>query len=127
MASVFELISEQLADPLGQWSLGTFGAIAEFSRDPGEPAAIAQSEASAAVVTPRRAIRLAKRAELRPIAFETVTTSAWSQRVAFCLPEALSAMNRRDALTELGPDQNALRPQDRGAVVFDLGLGAHQV
>jgi hypothetical protein len=29
-------------------------------------------------------------------------------------------------LTELGVDRDALRPQDRGSVVFDLGLGAWQ-
>ena len=64
---------------------------------------------------------------LRPVAFETITTQGWSQRVAFCLPEAESAMSRRAALTELGPDNEALRAQDRGAVLFDLGLGVLQV
>ena len=36
-------------------------------------------------------------------------------------------MSRRTVLTEVGPDDEALRPQDRGAVLFDLGLGALQV
>src|SRR5262249_31678880 len=67
------------------------------------------------------------RAGLRPFAFETITTQAWSQRVAFCLPASDSAMYRRTALTELGPDGEALREQDRGALMFDLGLGAVQV
>jgi hypothetical protein len=35
-------------------------------------------------------------------------------------------MNRRSALTELGPDRDALRPEDRGSILFDLGLGALQ-
>jgi hypothetical protein len=127
MADVFELIVEQLADTGAQWSLGTFGAIAEFMRDADEPAEISQSETSMAVVTPRGGIRIDARPDLRPIAFETITTSAWSQRVAFCLPEAASAMRRRPVLTELGPDEQALRTQDRDAVLFDLGLGVHQV
>jgi hypothetical protein len=67
------------------------------------------------------------RPNLRPIAFETITTQAWSQRVAFCLPAAESAMNRRTVLAELGPDVDALRSQDRRAIRFDLGLGAAQV
>src|SRR6476646_8479222 len=121
MASVFELIVDQLADPHAQWSLGTFGAIAEFMREPDEPADIAQTESSMSVVTPRGGVRLVTRPNLRPIAFETITTQAWSQRVAFCLPAAESAMNRRAVLTELGPDTDALRRQDRGAVRFDLG------
>lgn len=127
MATAFDLIADQLADPHAQWSLGTFGAIAEFMRDADEPAEIAREDQSISVVTARGGIRLEARPNLRPIAFETITTQAWSQRVAFCLPEAESAMNRRAALTELGPDAGALRAQDRGAVVFDLGLGAAQV
>jgi hypothetical protein len=35
-------------------------------------------------------------------------------------------MNRRGALTELGPDVAALREEDRDSVLFDLGLGALQ-
>jgi len=127
MASAFELIVDQLADPHAQWSLGTFGAIAEFMRDPDEPAEIARDETSISVVTPRGGIRLSARANLRPVAFETITTQDWSQRVAFCLPAAESAMSRRTALTELDPDADALRPQDRDALLFDLGLGAGQV
>jgi hypothetical protein len=36
-------------------------------------------------------------------------------------------MHRRTVLTECGPDDEALRPQDRAAVLFDLGLGTAQV
>ena len=36
-------------------------------------------------------------------------------------------MNRCAVLTEIGPDRGALRPQDAGALLFDLGLGVHQV
>jgi hypothetical protein len=127
MAGAFDLITEQLADPEAQWSLGTFGAIAEFSRDADERAEIQHGEMSASVVTPRGGIRLLAHPDLRPIAFETVTTQAWSQRVAFCLPQAAAAMSGRDVLTEIGPDNESLRAEDRGALLFDLGLGALQV
>jgi hypothetical protein len=127
MAGAFDLITEQLAEPEAQWSLGTFGAIAEFIRDAGEAAEIQHSEISISVVTPRGALRLLAHPELRPVAFETISTQAWSQRVAFCLPQAASAMNQRKILTEVGPDDEALRAQDRGAMLFDLGLGALQV
>jgi hypothetical protein len=127
MASAFELIADELADPEAQWSLGTFGAIAEFMRDADEPAEVVREEPVAAVVTPRGGIRLEVRLGLRPIAFETITTQSWSQRVAFCLPERESTTSRRTVLTELGPDAQALRAQDRGGVLFDLGLGLLQV
>ena len=126
MGSDFGLIAEQLAHPDAQWSLGTFGAIAEFMRDADEPAEMVRGETSISVLTPRGGIRLEAHAVLRPVAFETITTSAWSQRVAFCLPEAESAMGRRAVLTPLGPDRDALRPQDRGAELFDLGLDVLQ-
>lgn len=124
---VIELIAAQLEDPDAPWSLGTFGAIAEFMRDTDEPAEFERGDLSMSVVTPRGGLRLLAHPELRPVAFETITTQAWSQRLAFCLPQAASAMSRRAALTELGPDNDALRAQDRGAVLFDLGLGALQV
>src|SRR5690349_6999802 len=127
MAGAFDLITEQLADPDAQWSLGTFGAIAEFSREADEPVDIQKGEISASALTPRGGIRLLAHPDLRPIAFETVTTEAWSQRIAFCLPQAAAAMSGRDVLTEIGPDKEALRAEDRGAVLFDLGLGALQV
>lgn len=124
---LIDLISGQIADPETQWSLGTFGAIAEFSRDAGEPVTLATNETSASAVTPRGGIRIDAREGLRPFAFETVTTQAWSQRIVFCLPEQLAAMSRRKVLTEIGPDAQALREEDRGATVFDLGLDALQV
>lgn len=126
-SSLLDFIAGQIADTDAQWSLGTFGAIAEFMRDPDEPAAVERSEAAVSAVTARGGIRLHVPAGLRPIAFETVTTQAWSQRVAFCLPERDSAMGQRAVLTELGPDTQALRAEDRGATVFDLGLDVLQV
>ncbi len=47
--------------------------------------------------------------------------------MALCLPVGQCAMNRRTALTELGPDTEALREQDRSAILFDLGLDALQI
>ena len=110
--TVFDLIADQLDDPEATWSLGTFGAIAEFMRGAGEPAEIERSEAAMSVVTPRGGIRIDFRPDLKPVAFETITTRSWSQRVALCLPEREATMNRRAVLTELGADTRTLRPQE---------------
>ena len=125
--SLLDFIGGQIDDPDAQWSLGTFGAIAEFSRDPDEQAEIVRGETSVRVVTARGGIRIDARPDVRLVAFETVTTQAWSQRVALCLPERAAAMGQRAALTEIGADRQPLREQDRGAVLFDLGLDALQV
>src|ERR1044072_5896779 len=121
-ASAFELIADQLADPEAQWSLGTFGAIAEFMRDADEPAEVVRDDPTAAVVTARGGIQLHALPGLKPTAFETITTQSWAQRVDFCLPDRESAMSRRAALAELGPDTRGLRAEGRAAVLFDLGL-----
>src|SRR5262245_35198310 len=61
------------------------------------------------------------------VASESITRESWSHRIALCLPERDCLMSRRDVLTELGPDNAALRAADREGVMFDLGLGCAQV
>jgi len=123
--SVSELVAEHLANADTQWSLGTFGGIAEFSRDPDETASITlNGELSA--VTARGGVRIAQTGGVRPFASESISKLGWNHRVALCLPETSCAMNGRMALTELGPDKEALRPDDKSGILFDLGLGARQ-
>jgi hypothetical protein len=125
------LIGDYLADPLASWSIGTFGALAEFMRDVDEPVELVTSTAAvtAAVSTARGAIRVVASPQLRPVAFERPvgTDTHWAHSVALCLPEAASLMSRRTVVTELGPDSEAVRAQDRGGLLFDLGLGAPHV
>ena len=124
---LLDVLVEQMTDVETGWSIGTFGAIAEFSRDVGEATEIDLGDGAASAVTGRGGLRIGVSGSLRVIAAETLTRLSWSQRVALCLPEQGCAMNRRTVLTEIGPDEEALRPQDRTAILFDLGLGALQV
>lgn len=114
------MLAEQLADPAACWSVGTFGAIAEFARDADEPA----DRDDRTVRTPRGALSVAADRRIRPVAYERPTAGGgWSQAIALCMPAPECAMHRRSVVTELGADRDALRTQDRGAVLFDLGLG----
>jgi hypothetical protein len=124
--AAIDLLHAQIADADTQWSLGTFGGIAEFSRDRDEKVCLTQSAAGAAAVTARGGIAIELSDDCRPFAFECITRSSWSQRVALCLPAADCAMNRRTVLTELDVDHEALQPKHRGSTLFDLGLGALQ-
>jgi len=122
-----DLLVDHIRDPHASWACGRFGAIAEFHRDPDEPAEIATGpmiEAS----TSRGAIRIEVLPELRPVAYETISSciESWGQGVALCLPRDKAAMSGRAVVTELGPDHAAVRPQDRAAILFDLGLGGEQ-
>jgi len=122
-----DLLVDHIRDPGASWACGRFGAIAEFHRDPDEPVAIA-TDPSIVAATGRGAIRLELLPELRPVAYETISSciESWGQGVALCLPKAAAAMSGRTVVTELGPDREAVRPQDRDAILFDLGLGGEQ-
>ena len=124
--SVELLLRDHLADPACTWSLGAYGAVAAFARDPAESAAFCEG-GRIGLATPRGAIALTASPDLVPFAYETGFTGGWSQAVALCLPAQACAMGRRVVLTELGPDEAASRAQDRGAILFDLGLGLRAV
>jgi hypothetical protein len=125
-AAAIDLLQREISNPDTQWSLGTFGAIAEFSRDPDEPVRLVQSAETVSAVTPRGGIALKSHAAIRAFASEGITKTGWNQRVALCLPRDDCAMNQRVVLTEIGPDRQAPREEDREAILFDLGLGALQ-
>lgn len=120
------ILRAHLHDPSSQWNLGTFGAIAEYMRDPGEPVAITDEAGLLAAATARGGVGFRRLEGLRLFASETAVGTGWSHRIALCLPEAECAMNRRVVLTELGPDAEALRREDAEGILFDMGLGTLQ-
>jgi len=124
---VMTFLAGQLADIEAGWSVGTFGAIAEFTRDAGAPADLHQTSDGISVVTDKGGLSIAPLPGLRLIASESPTTESWSHRVALCLPQESCAMSQRSTLTEIGPDGAALRAEDRNGVLFDLGLGTLQI
>lgn len=125
-AGALALLRRGIADPDTQWSLGTFGAIAEFSRDEDEAAQVSMAAGMLSAITERGGIAVRLDPHIRPFASESLTKADWNQRVALCLPEDACAMNRRGVLTELDADAEALREEDRDSILFDLGLGALQ-
>jgi len=78
-------------------------------------------------VTARGGVCVSAQASLRPIASESPTAEAWQHRVALCLPRELCGMSSRRELTEIGPDTDALRAEERSGILFDLGLGLLQI
>jgi hypothetical protein len=54
---LLDFLANQLADADAAWSLGTFGAIAEFTRDADEAAAISRAGEMISVVTARGGVR----------------------------------------------------------------------
>lgn len=122
------LLARHVVDAGTSWSVGTFGAIAEFHRDPDEPASVSIEDDRFAVSTARGAVSLHVVPHLRAIAYETPGGHGrtWSHAVALCLPSPLALGHRRQCLTELGLDDEAIRTEDRVATLFDVGLGCTQ-
>jgi hypothetical protein len=125
--ALLDWLSAELADAETAWSVGSFGASAEFMRDAGEAMSLQRADGSISAVTARGGLRVEAHDKMLPVASESLTTQTWSHRVALCLPEAISAMDQRTVLTEIGPDAGALRVLDRAAILFDLGLGTFQI
>lgn len=119
--AVEALLRGALDDARTAWSLGSFGALAEFMRDADEHV-VPLTDGRLGAHTSRGAIALDPTPDLRPIAYETAVDSGWNHAVALCLPDDACAMSRRGIVTELGPDREAARQEDRGAILFDLGL-----
>ncbi|MDP4022830.1 hypothetical protein Q8W71_09370 [Methylobacterium sp. NEAU 140] len=119
-AAVEGLLRAHLADPASAWSLGVYGAVAAFARGPDEPG-VPLEDGRLGLATARGALALTP--DVTPFAYETGFTGGWSQAVALCLPAAACARAGRSVVTELGPDAEAARPQERDAILFDLGLG----
>ncbi|MCJ8055118.1 hypothetical protein GB928_004745 [Shinella curvata] len=129
MADLRDTLQRHLVDEKTGWSMGSFGAVAEFHQDKGE---FLEADAPALFVraTRRGAIRLnaATVDRIEPVAYETLSPKPhrWSHALALCLPVKEAVGNRRNTLTELGPDENAVRSSDRQAVLFDMGLALPQ-
>lgn len=129
-STLSDLIRRMLGNPEAGWSLGTFGAIAEFHHVEGDPGPHVQvMSGGGEVVTARGALRVRVEPQTRAVAYEGLSRrrDAWTQGVTFCLPENAAAMGGRSVLTDLGPDREAARPQDRTAILFDIGIGMPHV
>jgi hypothetical protein len=121
------MIWDALKDPNCGWSVGTFGAVGEFVRDPDEECSVRRLSDCSEVVTARGGIRVTPRENAAVIAYETFVGDGetWGNAVAFCVPREGGSARR--VITCLGPDAGALRAEDRESTLFDLGIGAGHV
>jgi hypothetical protein len=114
-----DLVRAHLAEHGAGWSVGTWGAIGEFSFTADETDVVVDVPGITA-----RSRRGALRASL-PQACRALAISGERglREIAFCLPADAMRGAARRVLTETGPDRDAVAGQDRDGVVFDLGIG----
>ncbi|MFT4561525.1 MAG: hypothetical protein ACI9BW_001266 [Gammaproteobacteria bacterium] len=117
-----ELLQTYLEDTDSSFSIGAFGAVAEFFRTPTER--LASNADPLTRVTTRGGIRTRLHRDAKVLAYEMLSTHCkrWLHGVALCLPDCSARGAERTVITELGPDQNAIREQEAGHLLFDMGL-----
>ncbi|MGN0932784.1 DUF6925 family protein [Falsigemmobacter intermedius] len=118
-----DLLQQWLADEITGWSMGSFGAISEFIRWPGDAPAIA-ADSGMGWYTPRGGIRIDLTEGVTVLAWEMPSTKSerFFRHVEFLLPEAEALVPQPVGFTELGPDTGAIRAEDRDMILFDCGL-----
>ncbi len=121
------LLSHAIDDARNAWSIGRFGAIGEFVRDPDEVFERSRSEDAERIVTARGALEIGPRTGIVTIAYDTLSADGetWGHAVAFCLPRPPA--DRSATVSFLGADTDALRPEHTDASLFDLGIGLGHV
>jgi hypothetical protein len=126
-SALWGMLRAHVADPTSSWSLGTFGALAEFHRNATEPARL--SADALTVATGRGAMRIHPHPEAAALAYEAPAGDREHRRrgLVVYLPERYARRAQRRVLTEIGPDHDAIQPRHRVFPLFDLGLGAPHV
>ncbi|ODU90920.1 MAG: hypothetical protein BGO61_06630 [Thiobacillus sp. 65-69] len=121
-------IDSLLDDPRHGWSIGSFGAVGEFIRDPGEPLVREATEHARSLCTPRAAIRVRTDVASRILAYDTLAGDgmSWGHALAFCMPRNAN-LAYPDTIVSLGVDLGAVRAEDRDAWLFDLGVSVGHV
>ncbi|MCL8384263.1 DUF6925 family protein [Xanthobacter aminoxidans] len=127
--NIFAAIAAHVRDPQCGFSLGIFGAIAEFMRDPAEATEVREEPYSLSVLTSRGGLRFHDHPQAALVDYRMPSRHA-ERRIparAVCLPTISASRAGRNVLTEVGTDADALREEDRDAVLFDLGIGLESV
>lgn len=125
-ADTFDLISDLIENPDHGWSIGSFGAIGEFIRDPHEQVHLLRRAERLEISTARGAMRVERNTALRPIAWDSLSSDgeSWRDALAFCVPHQPGGPR---VIQDLGEDTDAIRTKDRSDRLFDLGVGSGAV
>ena len=103
------LIRRHLADPCNSWSVGTYGAIAEFEYDAEEPDLVLDLDALS-VHTRRGALQIVSLADVH--SFALLDDTGRRREIAFCT-------------TRTGAQRETITPIDEHT--FDIGIGAAHI
>lgn len=101
---VFAAVAAHVRDPHCGFSLGVFGAVAEFMRDAAEPGDLREEAGTLSVLTSRGGMRVHAHPQAVLVDYRMPSRHA-ERRIparALCLPEASARRAGRGVLTEIG-------------------------
>ena len=110
-------VAGTMAPDGGTWVGGVYGAVAEFCIGADEQVEVADSEGCLVATTARAAMRIHVSDHVRALAF------ANNRVIVLAAPSGLAPGVGNHGLTAMGPDIEAIRPNDREGYLYDFGLG----
>jgi len=118
---VLDFLLQALSDRTCAWSIGAYGAQAEFSQKEGDEAKIEQGDDGATIETEQGALKIDLFRPFKPLALFDKD----GQPIALALSAFKTKYDRMapPALCETGIDRSAIREQDRALPLFNLALG----
>ena len=114
---LLDILEQHLNDRSTSWSIGTFGAMAEFFHVSTEPLKTSKINTVLAAQTSLGAIQVTYTKSMRLIPYEGLSKleGAWTQGVLVCMPTNEAQMANSSRISEL-------ETVDNSSSVFDLGL-----
>lgn len=119
-ARLLDEMERLFAEASGTFVVGVYGAVGEVMRDPDEPYQARRETTSLTLATARAAIRIDAAPYLTAIEIDRPERPPL---IALAVPDGRAPVPGPSALTDLGPDTEALLPRDPDGRRFDVGLG----
>ena len=114
---LFDILEHYINDRSTSWSIGTFGAMAEFFHSSTEPLNSSKKNTTLTAKTSLSAIEINYTKSMQLVPYEGLSKleGAWTQGVLVCIPTTEAQMTNRSGISEI-------KTIDKSSFIFDLGL-----
>lgn len=119
-------VLQSLRDCRGTWLGGIVGAVGEFAAAPGQSIDAELDGETVIANTPGARLRFHIDDDVRALTFASRETPLERARIVLAVKRKRGGPDVARALTALGPDVQAIAPEDRDVHIFDLGLGREE-
>lgn len=107
----------------GTWVVGVVGAVAEFGARPRASVEVDEDGGWIVATTEGGRLRFRIDDDVRALTFDPLETPPERQRLVLAVKRERGRLPVSGIVADLGEDRAAIRAGDRGARLFDIGLG----